>query len=85
MGAYLVQHLDPQRLHFAIATALLFLFLLMATPLSKWVHRARLQRARSLRRGAGGVGGQAEARAAAAPAARRLRWAKQDFQRMARR
>ena len=52
VGAYLVQHLDPQRLDFAIATALLFLFLLMATPLSKWVHRARLQRARSLRHGA---------------------------------
>ena len=51
VGAYLVQHLDPQRLQFAIATALLFLFLLMATPVSQWVRRARLQRARSLRRG----------------------------------
>ena len=50
MGAYLVQHLDPQRLQFAVATALLFLFCLMASPIAKVVRRARLRHERSLRR-----------------------------------
>ena len=32
MGAFLVQHLEPHRLQFAIATALMVVFLLMAFP-----------------------------------------------------
>ena len=52
VGAYLVQHLDPQRLQFAIATALLFLFLLMVLPVAKCIRQARMRRARFLRHGA---------------------------------
>ncbi len=41
-----MQHLDPQRLQFAIATALLSLFLLMVLPVAKIIRRARMRRAR---------------------------------------
>ena len=52
VGAYMVQHLDPQRLQFAIATALLSLFLLMVLPVAKCIRQRRMRRAHSLRRGA---------------------------------
>ena len=34
-GAYLVQHLEPHNLQFAIATSLLVVFILMVCPLAK--------------------------------------------------
>ena len=39
VGAYLVLRLEPAPLNFAIATALLVLFLLMVCPLEEWISR----------------------------------------------
>lgn len=45
MGAYLVVRLEPAPLNFAIATALLVLFLLMVCPLEECIRRLQTPRA----------------------------------------
>ena len=45
VGAYLVQHLEPHRLQFAIATSLLVVFILMVTPLAKLLKHWKAARA----------------------------------------
>ncbi len=45
VGAYLVQHLEPHNLQFAIATSLLVVFILMVTPLAKLLKRWKESRA----------------------------------------
>jgi len=45
VGAYLVQHLEPHNLQFAIATSLLVVFILMVTPLAKLLKRWQESRA----------------------------------------
>ena len=49
-GAYLVQHLEPHNLQFAIATSLLVVFILMVCPLAKLLKR--FQEAQARRNGA---------------------------------
>ena len=49
-GAYLVQHLEPHNLQFAIATALLVVFVLMVCPLAKLLKH--LQEAQARRKAA---------------------------------
>jgi hypothetical protein len=48
IGAYLVQHLEPQPLNFAIATSLMVLFLLMVCPVTKCMRRLRRSRSNRL-------------------------------------
>lgn len=45
VGAYLVVRLEPAPLNFAIATALLVLFLLMVCPLEECIRRLQMPRA----------------------------------------
>ena len=45
-GAYLVQHLEPHKLQFTIATSLLVVFVLMVCPLAKIVKRFQERQAR---------------------------------------
>ena len=47
-GAYLVQHLEPHNLQFAIATSLLVVFILMVCPLAKLLKRFQDAQARRL-------------------------------------
>lgn len=41
VGAYLVQHLEPHNLQFAIATSLLVVFILMVCPLAKMLKHCK--------------------------------------------
>ena len=45
-GAYLVQHLEPHNLQFAIATSLLVVFILMVCPLAKLLSHLKAASAR---------------------------------------